>query len=299
MKSALQLGNPAGIGWYLGEGLASHNWLSRVVELEPEGGDFPTDFRFHMTKTTPFPIRVLRFAKITRLARHVAIIHFHFGIRPFGRFLRRLCEAPFVVHFHGSDLREGMADAYRDLASAEFISTPDLARWAPRATWVPNPCGILDLVPRSPVGSVVVGHFPSDPKKKGTQKIIEAVRRVQETVNFDFRLVTGVSHEMALSEMRKCDVVIDQLSAYGVYGMVSVEAMGLGRTVLSSINTSYYENCPIIPISEDNFESRLSEIVSNLERRARLGKEGHEYVSRIHHPTRVAAIVAGEYAKIG
>ena len=299
MRSTLQLGNPAGIGWYLAEGLVTHGWPSSVVELEPEGGDFPADFRLHMTKTTPFPVRVLRFAKIARLARRVAIVHFHFGIRPFGRFLRRLCDAPFVVHFHGSDLREGMADGYRDLASAEFISTPDLARWAPRATWVPNPCGILDLVPPTSLGSVVVGHFPSDPKRKGTQKIIEAVRRVQESVDFDFRLVTGVSHEMVLSEMRRCDVVVDQLSEYGVYGMVSVEAMGLGRAVLSSINTSYYENCPVIPISEETFESRLSEMVSNPERRSKLGKEGHEYVSRIHNPSRVAAIVADEYAKIG
>jgi hypothetical protein len=295
---SLQLGNTAGIGWNLAGGLLQVGWRSTVVELEPETGDFPADLRLHMTRGTSLPDRLVRVAKIARLARRSDIVHFHFGIRPFARYVRRICRAPFVVHFHGSDLRERLSDGYRDLAAAEFIATPDLKRWAPRATWIPNPIIIPVLAPRSSSGRLVVGHFPSDPVKKGTRQIVEAVRKVQSQSEFDFRLVSGVSHEAALRQMIECDVVIDQLSPFGVYGMVSVEAMSFGRVVLSSIDGSYYDRCPIVPITGETLETMLSEILSRADRREHLGNEGRLYVERVHDPVRVARRVLEEYERV-
>ena len=295
---SLQLGNTAGIGWNLANGLLQAGWRSAVVELEPETGGFPADLRLHMTRGTNLPIRLVHVARIARLARHADIVHFHFGIRPFARYIRWICEAPFVVHYHGSDLRESISDGYRDLAAAEFISTPDLRRWAPRATWIPNPIVLPDLSPRTPSNRVAVGHFPSNPDKKGTRQIVDAIRRLQSRFDFDFHLVSGVSHEKALQQMLGCDIIIDQISPYGVYGMVSVEAMSLGRVVLSSIDDSYYDRCPIIPVTERSFEDRLWEILSSPNRREKLGTEGRSYAERIHDSRRVAALVLEQYERI-
>ena len=299
VSSSLQLGNPAGVAWNLAEGLSERGCRSTVVELESGTEQFQAHVRLHIAPSTPFPLRLLRFTKIARLAQRSDIVHFHFGIRPFGRYLRRLCAAPFVVHFHGSDLRDGISDGYRDLASPEFVSTPDLKRWAPRATWIPNPCRLPELAPRIASDRLVVGHFPSDLAKKGTSRIVEGIRRVQTEVDFDFQLCSGVSHEDALRIMRGCDVVVDQLSGYGVYGMVAVEGMAFGRVVLSSIDPSYYEGCPVVPVSEENFDKRLLEILADPERRRLIGDEGRTYVRMVHDPRRVAEIVLGQYARIG
>ncbi len=143
-----------------------------------------------------------------------------------------------------------------------------------------------------------MGHFPSNPEKKGTRLIVHGIRRLESKADFDFCLISGVSHEEAMQQMLACDIVIDQLSPFGVYGMVSVEAMSLGRVVLSSIDPSYYEHCPVIPITEENFEERLSEILSSPDRREKLGDDGRRYVQRVHHPARAAALVIEQYERI-
>jgi len=143
-----------------------------------------------------------------------------------------------------------------------------------------------------------VGHFPSDPRKKGTAYIVETVRRLQTQIDFEFRLITGVPHELALQQMHACDVVIDQVSPFGVYGMVAVEAMSLGRIVLSSIKASYYEGCPIIAVTSENLSDRLLEVLSSPERWAKLGDEARQYVRTVHDPVRAAGLVLEEYEKI-
>jgi len=239
--------------------------------------------------------RAANFGRIVMLARSSDVVHFHFGFRPFARYLRKVCKAPFFVHYHGSDLREGIADAFRDLAVAEFVSTPDLLRWAPDATWVPNPYPLPPPPVKGRRGRPVVGHFPSNPEKKGTTTITKKIQEMQKSIDFEYRLVTGVTQQEVLQEMAKCDIVVDQLSPYGVYGMAAVEAMGLGCIVLSSTESRFFDRCPIVSISSDTFEARLAEVLSSPESWRMIGEQGRSYVARVHRPAAVAQVVLDEY----
>lgn len=295
--SSLQLGNTAGVAWNLAQGLALLGHQSLVVDLEPSAERFRSDVSLFMTPGTPLSRRFINFLRVTKLAWESNVVHFHFGIRPFGRFLRRTCRAPFFAHYHGSDLRRGFAGGYRGLADGEFVATPDLRRWAPQATWIPNPYGLsptLELVRRT---TPVVGHFPSNPTMKRTDVILSVVENLRRDLDFKFKLVTGVSHEEALEEMRNCDIVIDQVSEFGVYGMVSVEAMAMGKVVLSSINQGYYDRCPIVSVDPANLTRELSSLLTDQESWVDLGVRGREYVARIHDPLRVARLVVAQYEK--
>lgn len=294
----LQLGNTGGIAWQLGRGFVALGSKSIVVELEPSSEGFPADLRIHMNPPTSYPRRIVRFIELVRQAQVSDIVHFHFGIRPFAKYLRRFCDAPFFVHYHGSDLREHMADGLRDMAVGEFVATPDLTRWAPRATWVPNPFPLPDVSEYPPTKRVVVGHFPSDPAKKGTRIIQEAVDTLKRDFDFDFALILGRRHQEVLDAIQRCHIVIDQLSELGVYGMVAVEGMAYGRVVLSSIDSNFYDRCPIIPIARDNLVSRLADALASSADFEILGTAGREYVARVHAPTKVARLVMMKYGTV-
>src|SRR2546428_12793126 len=195
--ASLQLGNTAGVAWNIAKALESEQYRTTVVELEPEQGEFPCDVSLHMARGTTRITRAVHFARIAKLAWASDVVHSHFGIRPFARYLRRLSKAPFFVHYHGSDLREGMSDALRSLAVCEFVATPDLRRWAPRAIWVPNPYPLPQPVKGPSSGKPVVGHFPSNPSKKGTSFITQKVREMQRSLDFDYRVVSGVTQREA------------------------------------------------------------------------------------------------------
>jgi glycosyltransferase involved in cell wall biosynthesis len=177
------------------------------------------------------------------------------------------------------------------------VATPDLRRWAPGAIWVPNPYPLPQLVRAQNTGKPVVGHFPSNPSKKGTAFITEKVQEMQRSLDFEYRIVSGVTHREAVQLMAGCDIVIDQLTGYGAYGMVSVEAMALGCVVVSSVNPELFDRCPVIPVSSKSFEERLSEILVARPQWSELGNRGREYVGRVHNPRAAARTILDQYAK--
>ncbi len=296
-RLSLHLGNTAGVAWNLCDGLHQLGFSNLVIDLEPQAAKFSSHLTLKMTRETPRVVRAIHFARIARLAETSEVVHFHFGIRPFARYLRRICRAPFFVHYHGSDLREGIADAFRELAVHEFVATPDLLRLAPRATWVPNPVSLPELPPPTAGPFPVVGHFPTNPGRKGTALIQREVDALQKEIDFEFRTITGVSHTTALDEMRKCDIVIDQVSKFGSYGMIAIEGMAFGKIVLSSIDTSYYDRCPIITVQEDTLKKRLAQVLASRDDWTSLAAAGREYAARVHSPERAASVVLAEYNK--
>ncbi len=293
---SLQLGNTAGVGWNLARGLSGLGRSSCSVALEPTRQDFPSDFSIYMTAETSRFIRPYRFAKIVRLARSSEIVHFHFGLKPFARYLRKVCDAPFFVHYHGSDLREGEATGYRDLAAGEFFATPDLRAWSPRGVWIPNPVTVPTLDRSKPTRLPIVGHFPTNTSRKGTDKIVTAVNEVKKRVDFQFVLVSGESHNVALQKMAQCDVVIDQLTSYGSYGNVAVEGMLMGKVVLSSVNSSFYDSCPVLSITGETVADRLVSILESPDQWGQIGNAGIRYAKAVHDPVHVAQRLLDAYS---
>ncbi len=294
---SLQLGNTAGVAWNLAQGLSGLGRQSCVVELEDQPQRFPSDISLHMATEPNALLRWFHFARIAHLAQSSEVVHFHFGIRPFARYLRKVCRAPFFVHYHGSDLRAHEADGFRELAAGEFIATPDLKAWCPNGVWIPNPVSVPKLDSSRATGPPIVGHFPTNRSRKGTEKILSAVRALGDRANFRFLLVEDETHVAALTKMAQCDIVIDQLTNYGVYGNVAVEGMLMGKVVLSSVNNAFYDRCPVVPITEDNIQSQLLTILESSDRWSQIGRLGIEYASTVHDPYRVAKRLLDEYDK--
>ena len=242
-----------------------------------------------------------------RDARWADVVHIHGGVRRthvVWPVLRRLWRrTAWVVHLHGDDARMGYGTHHLGFADHVFASTPDLPRLVPRAGWLPTPVSV------APAGSPwreekpLVGHFPSDRSRKGTDRLLEAfggfgpsaatqpergVTRV-EAENAVLLIVEGVPHARALDLMAGCDVVVDQLIGLGVYGVVSIEAMALGKVVLSDVDPALYpEAPPVVRATSDTIGEVLQTVVHSRETWPERGRRGREYAARVHDPESVA-----------
>jgi SAM-dependent methyltransferase len=241
------------------------------------------------------------------------VIHVHGGLWKsqlfYPLFKRRFPWKVLAVHYHGSETRTGKGLHHRALPDLRFYSTMDLARWHPTGQWIPNPIDLSDVGPQPENDVPRFGHFPSNPRQKGTETILrifqEAFGETTQTSHghttvyrakgAQLDVVSGAPHAEALEVMARCDAVLDQISPYGSYGMVGIEGMALGKPVLGTVNPQWYPGCPIVPLSGPEAVDEVRQIAADPAHRRRLGSLGREYVSRVHDSAVVARQVIRAY----
>ncbi len=309
----LHVNNVANIAWYLAQGQKSLGHQATVV-IREDTAMWPGDV---VLRTRGEPLSwnaaILRH---WRSFRDADVVHIHGGIWrsqvAYGMLRRLLPQRAFIVHLHGSETRMGKGLHHLGWADALVCSTPDLKRFVPRARWMPNPYPLPShTVPPRTGGKVVMGHFPTRRATKGTSAVIAGFREfvgggyLKTTKeagiakyagpNAELWIVEHASHEDALSAMASCDVVIDQLLlSPGTYGMVSVEAMALGKVVVCSLDPAFYEGTPVVPASSEDLSDVLQELVTRREQWRQMGEAGRKYVGRVHD----ARAVAGSFIRL-
>lgn len=136
----------------------------------------------------------------------------------------------------------------------------------------------------------VIVHAPSNRGKKGTEGILKLLETVKE--EFELVLVENMSHDEAMKVYEKADIIIDQV-AIGTYGVFSIEAMALGKPVVTYVSPESIarlpKELPIVNADFDTMAGKIEMLLKNPGLRAELGKRGREYVERYHDNTRVAA----------
>jgi glycosyltransferase involved in cell wall biosynthesis len=147
-------------------------------------------------------------------------------------------------------------------------------------------------------------HAPSHRDVKGTKHIESTVARLKdEGFQIDFILVEGLSNQDAREVYKACDIFIDQLFA-GWYGGVAVEAMALGKPVLTYIRESdlrfipkeMKDDLPVVSVTTTSLYFELRKIIElprvelgNLSRRSR------SYVEKWHNPKKIAKSIQADY----
>jgi glycosyltransferase involved in cell wall biosynthesis len=300
----------------------------------------PTFAQYAVDEMRPYdamspPRRYLGY--VGNLARHLGkwdVFHFHFGrtmIPPhnFDLPLYHALGKKVVFHYHGCDIRNRahmlathaastctecdpfchparqkriLASAAR-FADAEIVSTPDLLESAPRAkqvhvaVWLPDyPQQAVRATPK------LVLHAPTNRLIKGTRHIEAAFDLLRPKFpGVEFRTVEKVAWPELQRQMRECDVFVDQVFM-GWYGMVSVEAMAVGKPALCYIRPEFeprMHGAPIVRSSVATIAADLEAVLTDTPLRQRLGDEGRAYVEREHAAPVVAARLIEIYQAIG
>jgi hypothetical protein len=271
-----------------------------------------------------------RFATRAQLVRRAIadydVVHLNFG-QPIVA-LRRgsfvLSELPLLkragktvlVTFQGCDVRPQAAcactspvctaqnptrlpNARHVLAHADHVYhlNPDLEQWLPGSRFLPyaalDPREVTP-VPPSEREELVVAHGPTNREVKGTAHVLAAVDALRaEGVPVRLDLIEGVPRTEALARFGAADLIVDQLRL-GWYGGLAVEGMALERPVLAAIDDArnpFGAELPVVRTSPDTLRDDLRALLSDPERRARVGRQGRAFVERHHDPRDVARAV--------
>lgn len=245
--------------------------------------------------------------------------------------LLKLAGKKIVVNFDGDDLRRGRRfhkNKYNRLfaqnnvqepwlkylkkiwkyhwiklwADQMTVVTPDLLEFAPKAKLVFNlaPLSIKNKQTMQTIQNqkkrshdkIIILHVPTDPKIKGTEYIIKAVKRLQkEHLPVELTVFANRPHSEIDSYYRNSDIVVDQLLA-GSPGLVSLEGMMYAKPVICYIREDlrhfYPKDLPLISANSDTIYAVLKDLVLQKDRLSQIGLRGQNYVHKNHYPLVVA-----------
>ncbi|NKQ38611.1 MAG: glycosyltransferase [Methanosarcinales archaeon] len=227
------------------------------------------------------------------------VFHFHFrnSLLPYNIDLPilKLLGKKIIMHYHGSDIRgksEGVM--VKKFADIVFVSTPDLLKYVPNSTWIPN---LIDLDELNYIGiendvdTIKIIHAPTNRLKKGTEYVIKAIEKLKkEGYKINLILLENIPNNKVIDYYRKADIVIDQL-LIGWYGVFSIECMALGKPVCVYIQEdleSYMPSNPVMNTSPKNIIENLKILIEDAKLRKELGEKGRKYVEEVHDSKKIA-----------
>lgn len=138
------------------------------------------------------------------------------------------------------------------------------------------------------LGIPLITHIPSNPKIKGTDYFLAAVKKLKDEGLADYKMLSGVSRDTALKAISQSTIIVDQL-IIGEYGVFAIEAMALDKPTVCFIRNKLqkryeeeFEGFPIINANIMNIYGVLKELLLNLENTRRIGNLGCDFVKRYH-----------------
>ena len=244
-----------------------------------------------------------------RLAPATDIFHFYFGLTLLPKSLQfpilRALGKRSVVHFLGSDIRGKPPGelAWARRAGARVVGSYDAVRWVPDAHVIPPGIDIAGIEPSPPSGRdrPLVLHAPSSRSRKGTEHVVAACAEL----NLDLEIVEGLDHRRAFERYRRADVIVDQLNA-GWYGVFAIEAMALGKPVVSFLHDeavrrteeAFGLEVPIVSVTRETLVERLRPLAASPDERRRVGAASRAYAQEVHDLERMTDRLLALYADL-
>lgn len=138
----------------------------------------------------------------------------------------------------------------------------------------------------------LVVHSPSAIIAKGTPTIIEVVKELQQSYSFDFVLLQNMPRAEVQRKILEADIFLDQL-IIGGYGMASLEAMSMGKPVITYVMDEVYhhglpKDCPVVNANPDNLKQKLSLLLKDSSLRNELGRKGRNFAETYHDSEKIA-----------
>lgn len=190
-------------------------------------------------------------------------------------------------------------------AATALVSQGDMLAYmggARHIAYWPIPDPHFDREASSPLSSgrpLRIAHAPNHTHFKGTRYLEQAIENL-EARGFEIELVrvNGVPNERVLELFAGADLVADQFVG-GMYGYTALEAMALGKPVLSYVRApelvAGVSRCPIINCQPETLEAVLEWCCDRPDQLAAIGQQGRIYVKAEHSTRAVAARLAWLY----
>lgn len=321
----------SGLNFDLKMALEKRGYKVTTLNFIKRNYNFPADINLKINQVG-WLMAALRVFKNFFNSFQYDIYHFRLGqsLLPWNADLSllKLFGKKIVVNFDGDDLRRGRRfhkNKYNRLFAKNNVQEPGLKYlkkilkyhwiklWADQMTVVtpdllefaPSAKLVFNLVPLSikkkqttqtPKAvsrhKITILHVPTDPKIKGTDYIIKAVKRLQrEHLPVELVVFSNRPHNEIDAYYRQADIVVDQLLA-GSIGLVSLEGMMYAKPVICYIREDlrhfYPKDFPLISANSDTIYEVLKELIDKKSEWLEIGLRGQNYVHKNHYPAVVA-----------
>jgi glycosyltransferase involved in cell wall biosynthesis len=235
-----------------------------------------------------------------RLSRY-EIWHYHY---PYGSLKANLESRKsgkvFLKHYHGDDLLGKREDGFC------AVSTPDLLEFAPLGEWIPNPIdfGEINAVRWGTRSGVLrVAHYPYYEAMRSLQDYHSAALKLLEGQGMcSVVRIIGMTHRKSLEAMASCDVIVGKiLPNVGWFGKFELEGMALGKPVIAYVSEDLFEKYrpPVFRTTKDTFKEDLVALLRDENERAKLSREGSDYVRKNHDVQHIIGLVEICYRRLG
>lgn len=305
------------------------------VHFDPESYQFESDICLHL-KETKQKDRKLRQFFFQQLDQY-DIFHFHFGKTFFPEkseldLLKKLGKK-LVVQHRGSDARRlsiarkhgnsfvrvksnrteqsihnnmTSLSKYIDHAIiSDYELLPYVKPYYKYVHVIPHAVRLANYpyAPPSPKEKIpLIVHAPTNPRIKGTDYVLKAIKKLKKKgYRFKYKQIENLPHYKAVKIYRQADIMIDQL-LIGSLGVLSIEAMALGKPVVCYVRDEVLKGYPGVPpivnANPRTLYRNLKKLLNEPTLRTRLGQQGREYVARYHDSKIVARQLADLYKRI-
>lgn len=327
----------AGQAYYSVKGLKDNGYAAELILWDESPAKYPYDkcLEMHQEKKWLYGVYLFKvFFNFLYCAFHYEVFHFHFGHSLLPKnldlpFLRLFKKKKIFFEFHGSDLRQGNIAIKKNpyFKEVRFRNDKKLIKRAKKLIGYADGIVIHDdeqiphipttlekihlvplrmdlsrfkpLVPSIGKTHVTIVHAPSSRAAKGSRFIIQTVEILKKKYPINFILVEKMTQIEAFEQYKKADIIIDQIIG-GTYGVFAIEAMALGKPVITYITDEMKQNLPaelpIVSANPDDLEEVLEELIQNENKRVSLGNHGVEYVRKYHDCDKNAKILVDIYA---
>lgn len=317
-----EINDIASVASGLADGLSARGHEVTVIRPRLVGGSLPW-----MVKPVVGPVRAIEWAQIIREIHngHYDAVHIHYA---YLGMLGLLGKFPFLLHCHGSDVREitpftrPMIERSLRAADTVYYATPDLASYVlarrADAQFLPNPVDTDQFRPLRPARDsrkVFIACALTD--IKGAPRLLDACRRLaRERPDIQFTAVGGgdyTSEFQLLPNVRLIPhmprqripaviadhgLVVGQV-LLGAIGMAELESMACARPVIAwyTYNRAYDESPPLIrAVDGYDIAAAVARFVDDADERESVGAASREWVQRFHGLASIARTVERDAA---
>jgi hypothetical protein len=148
-------------------------------------------------------------------------------------------------------------------------------------------------------------HLSTNRVLKGTGLIESALERASSGLGITYEIIHRQPRETALARLRTADVVVDQM-VLGWYGAAAVEALSLGKPVITHISErqaalapqALAADLPFIQADHLQLDAVIRSLVKDREQLDPLAAKGRAFAARWHDPLTAAGISLSGYRRL-
>jgi len=208
-----------------------------------------------------------------------------------------------VCVYFGSDLRRrGIIPVIDRISDINFTAEFDHLRLYKGINFIFAPFNLDEYkVIHNENKKLRICHSPTNFKLKGTKKIINIIKSLENEYPVELVLLRGMKHNEVIKIKSTCDIVIDQLGELG-YGYSSLESMAMGIVTCTELTSEYEKfipDHPFINVNENSLREKVIQLIKDREFRIEKGLEGRKWVEKYHDGVKVVKSMIEKYKKLG